>query len=65
MRMVVDFSDFDHSVQNLTLGEAGNFLSPHYKDQFEAWYHGTSFPMLFSPQAVEQGAVHRLTLEPQ
>ena len=64
MRMVVDFSDFDHSVQNLTLGESGNFLSPHYKDQFGAWYHGTSFPMLFSRQAVEQGAVHRLVLEP-
>jgi penicillin G amidase len=65
MRMVVDFSDFDHSVQNLTLGESGNFLSPHYKDQFEAWFHGTSFPMPFSRPAVEQGAVHRLTLEPQ
>ena len=64
MRMDVDFSDFDRSVQNLTLGESGNFLSPFYKDQFDAWYHGSSFPMLFTRQAVEQGAVHRLALEP-
>ncbi len=64
MRMVVDFSNFDASVQNITLGESGEFASPYYRDQFEAWYHGTSFPMLFTDQAVERGAAHKLTLVP-
>jgi penicillin G amidase len=64
MRMVVDFSDLDNSVQNLTLGESGEISSPYYHDQFEAWYSGHSFPMLFSDAAVEHGAVHRLRLVP-
>jgi penicillin amidase len=64
MRMVVDFSDFDLSMQNITLGESGQALSPYYKDQFEAWYTGQSFPMLFGDAAVEKGAVHRMALEP-
>jgi penicillin amidase len=64
MRMVVDFSDFDQSMQNITLGESGQVFSPYYKDQFEAWYTGQSFPMLFSDAAVKKGAAHRLVLEP-
>ena len=64
MRMVVDFSDFDHSVQNITVGESGQVFSPYYKDQFEAWYHGRSFPMSFSDAAVDRATVHKLVLEP-
>ena len=60
----VDFSDLDNSAQNITLGESGQVFSPYYRDQFEAWYSGRSFPMLFSDAAVELGAVHRLVLEP-
>lgn len=65
MRMVIDFSDIDRSVQNITLGESGQAASPYYRDQFPAWYAGQSFPMLFSDAAVEKGAVHKLVLEPQ
>ncbi len=64
MRMVVDLGDLNRSVQNITLGESGQVFSPYYKDQFEAWYHGRSFPMLFSNEAVQKGTVHRLVLEP-
>jgi penicillin amidase len=64
MRMVVDFSNLDNSVQNITLGESGQVFSPYYRDQFEAWYSGRSFPMLFNDPAVDSGAAHRLILEP-
>ncbi len=64
MRMIVDFSNLENSVQNLTLGESGQILSAYYKDQFEAWYTGRSFPMLFGDAAVEKGTVHKLLLEP-
>jgi len=64
MRMVIDFSDFENSVQNITLGESGQVFSPHYKDQFETWYHGQSLPMLFSDEAVVRGSLHKLVLEP-
>ncbi len=62
MRMVVDLSDLDHSVQNITLGESGQVFSAYYKDQFDAWYNGRSFPMSFSDAAVEQATVHKLVL---
>jgi penicillin amidase len=64
MRMVVDFSDLDQSLQNITLGESGQILSPYYSDQFSAWNDGKSFPMIFSDAAVEKGADHKLVLEP-
>ncbi|HEV2234558.1 MAG TPA: penicillin acylase family protein [Terriglobia bacterium] len=64
MRMVVDFSGFDQSVQNITLGESGQVFSPYYKDQFDAWYNGRSFPMLFSDAAVDQGTTHLLVIKP-
>ncbi|MGA2607982.1 MAG: penicillin acylase family protein [Terriglobia bacterium] len=64
MRMVVDLSTLDHSVQNITLGESGQVFSPYYQDQFEAWYNGRSFPMSFSDAAVEQATVHKLVLRP-
>jgi penicillin amidase len=65
MRMVVDFSNLDQSVQNITLGESGQVFSPYYKDQFDAWYNGRSFPMPFSDAAVELAAVHKLVLGPE
>ncbi len=34
MRMVVDFADFDRSLENITVGESGHELSRHYKDQW-------------------------------
>ena len=64
MRMVVDFSDLDHSINNLTLGESGQVFSPYYKDQFDAWYTGHSFPMPFSDAAVDGATVHKLVLRP-
>jgi penicillin amidase len=62
--MVVDLSDLDQSLQNITLGESGEVSSPYYRDQFPAWYGGSGLPMLFSDAAVEKGTVHKLVLEP-
>jgi len=64
MRMVVDFSDLDQSMQNITLGESGQVFSPYYRDQFSSWYEGSSFPMQFSDAAVEKGTVHKFVLQP-
>jgi len=47
-RMVVDFGDLDKSVQNLLVGESGHVASPHYKDEWNAYYVGDSFPMEFN-----------------
>jgi penicillin amidase len=47
MRLIVDLGDLNGSLANVTTGQSGQILSPHYKDQFEAHYYGRSFPMQF------------------
>jgi penicillin G amidase len=47
MRMVIDLANLDQSQANIVTGESGNVLSKHYKDQWGAYYGGTSFPMQF------------------
>jgi len=46
-RFDADLSDWDRSLLNLTIGESGHVLSRHYRDQWNAYYSGTSFPMRF------------------
>jgi penicillin amidase len=62
-RMTVDLSDLDHSTLNLVTGEAGNFLSPYYMDQWPAWYENSTLPWQFSPAAVHKASAHQLMLE--
>jgi len=64
-RMTVDLSNFDQSTLNLVTGQAGNFLSPFYMDQWNAWYQGYTFTLPFSPAAVERTRAHQLVLEPK
>jgi penicillin amidase len=47
LRMVIDLANLDQSQANIDTGESGHFLSRHYKDQWGAYYGGTSFPMQF------------------
>ncbi len=39
--------DWDKSLLNLPIGESGHVLSKHYRDQWDAYYNGRSFPMQF------------------
>jgi penicillin G amidase len=47
MRFIADLADWDRSLNNLDIGESGQILSRHYKDQWAAYYVGRSFPMQF------------------
>jgi penicillin amidase len=47
MRMVADASSWENSLLNLPTGQSGHVLSSHYKDQWDAYYAGRSFPMQF------------------
>ncbi len=60
MRFIADLSGWDNSLNNITTGESGHILSPHYKDQWTAYYYATSFPMQFTHVAAE----HVLTVTP-
>ena len=63
-RFTADLADLDHSTLNLVLGQSGNAFSPWFLDQFDAWYHGTTFVLPFSDAAVSAAATHTLTLTP-
>ena len=64
-RMTVDLSNFDGSTLNVVTGQAGNFLSPFYMDQWNAWYQGYTFTLPFSPSAIARTRAHQLVLEPK
>ena len=62
-RFTANMADLDQSTLNVVTGQAGNFLSPYYMDQWKAWYEGTTFTLPFSAKAVEAARTHRLVLE--
>ncbi|MBY0505405.1 MAG: penicillin acylase family protein [Bryobacteraceae bacterium] len=47
MRFVADLSDWDQSLNNLTIGQSGQPMSSHFRDQWKAYYAGESFPLGF------------------
>jgi penicillin amidase len=63
-RFTMDWSDVDGATENLVMGESGNPLSPYYRDQWELWYAGRTFPLPYSRQAVAGATRHRLVLVP-
>lgn len=63
-RFTANLADLDQSTLNTVTGQAGNFLSPHYMDQWKAWYEGSTFALPFSAKAVEAARAHRLLLQP-
>ncbi len=62
-RLTVDLSDLDQTTLNLVTGEAGNFLSPYYMDQWKAWYEGYTFKLPYSGKAVAAAKQHELVME--
>jgi penicillin G amidase len=63
-RFTANLADLDQSTLNTVTGQGGNFLSPYYMDQWQAWYEGSTFTLPFTSQAVEATGAHRLVLEP-
>jgi penicillin amidase len=47
-RMNASVGNWDDSLLNLPVGESGHFASSHYKDEWEAYYAGESYPMQFN-----------------
>ena len=63
-RFTADLSDFDQSTLNTVTGQGGNFLSPYYMDQWDAWFEGYTLALPFSKEAVRSARVHELVLMP-
>jgi penicillin amidase len=64
LRMVADLSNWDRSLMEITTGESGEVGSEHYADQFPDWFADRPQAIPFSPETVQQAAVHTLRLVP-
>jgi acyl-homoserine lactone acylase PvdQ len=47
MRFNADLSDWDKSLLNLPIGQSGQIFAGHYKDQWDDYFAGRSYPMEF------------------
>jgi penicillin amidase len=52
-RMDTSVGDWDASLGDLPIGESGHIASSHYRDQWNAYYNGESFPMRFAKPDVK------------
>jgi len=57
MRFIADLANWDGSFNNIDIGESGQILSRHYRDQWDAYYVGRSFPMQFEKVDVKSTLV--------
>ena len=60
-RAVYDLADLDASLFQMSLGQSGHRLSPHFADQAQAWADGTPFRIGRTPERPEG----TLTLRPR
>ncbi len=63
-RFTIDWASPDAATENLVVGQSEDPLSPYYRDQWMAWYNGTTFKLPFTPAAVAASATHTLRLVP-
>jgi penicillin amidase len=64
LRMIIDLSDWDKTLNGLPLGESGIPGTPHWKDQLDDWRNVTPRVFPFSKGAVESATREVLTLVP-
>ncbi len=57
MRFVADLGNWDGSFNNIDIGQSGQILSRHCKDEWDAYYVGRSFPMQFEKVDVKDTLV--------
>ena len=64
MRLIADTKDWDKTQQGIALGESGDPLSPHWKDQLEDWRAVTPRAFPFTASAVATATRETLVLTP-
>lgn len=64
-RQILDMQDLDASMATNAPGQSGQPFSPYYGNLVDMYGRAEYFPMVFSRNAVEGAAAHRLTLVPR
>ena len=65
LRYIVDFSNMKNSRRVIPAGISGNFMSPHYDDQFELWRNGRYRPFVLDRKSVTADARYTLKMLPK
>ncbi|HEV2884552.1 MAG TPA: penicillin acylase family protein, partial [Pyrinomonadaceae bacterium] len=65
MRLIADPSNWDNTLQGITLGQSGVPSSPQWKDQLDDWRAVTPRAFPFSEAAIAKAAKTSLVLEPK
>jgi penicillin G amidase len=65
MRLLAQPPDWDLTRQVITTGQSGNPKSPHWADQLDDWYQGTTPIFPFSDSAVKSAAKETVLLMPK
>ena len=63
-RRIIDLADLDRSVASNAPGQSAQPGSPFYGNLVENLGNGEYFPLLYTRDAVEKQAAHRLRLQP-
>ena len=63
-RRIIDLADPDRSVASNAPGQSAQPGSPYYGNLAENLGNGEYFPLLYTREAVDERAAHRLTLQP-
>ena len=63
-RRIIDLADLDRSVASNSPGQSAQPGSPYYGNLVENLGNGEYFPLLYTRDAVEKQAAHRLRLQP-
>jgi penicillin amidase len=63
-RLTVDLADLDSTTLDIVNGQSGDIFDGHYNDQWDAYYHGRTFMLPFSAEAVQRAGEHHLRLQP-
>ncbi len=64
MRLIADTSDWDKTLQGITLGQSGERASAHWSDQLKDWINVTPRTFPFSGKAITAATNETLLLEP-
>jgi len=62
LRMIVDMKDQDKLYAVTSLGQSGQFFSPHRKDELRSWLRSDPLPLAFSSSQAERLTQHKLVL---
>jgi penicillin amidase len=63
-RRLIDFSNPEMAVSILPSGNSGNFMSPYFDDQVQAFLRGEYRPMILNIEKAKDDMRHTLTLRP-